>query len=197
MRQGHSIYLSTYVFKHAYNAVYVSALLSDHYASAFYNVFFNPYYFLAITGYHILFVYDLALSWMVMIKGNNFLFHQSTVIIFSWLITPGFSKIENLEAYTGLTALYLECNGISRIENLDHQTDLRCLYLQHNLINKLENLEPLVKLDTLGVSNNYITRIENIGASVILYDCNGDIDLTSQRSINMYSESRGQVLVQV
>ncbi|KAJ8050944.1 Dynein assembly factor 1, axonemal [Holothuria leucospilota] len=79
-----------------------------------------------------------------------------------YLHYKGFSKIENLDKYTGLKALYLECNGINRIENLDHQTELRCLYLQQNLISKLENLEPLVVLDTLNVSNNYITRIENI-----------------------------------
>ena len=42
-------------------------------------------------------------------------------------VVVGFEKIENLEAFTKVKSIWLECNCIKKIEGLDHMTGLRCL----------------------------------------------------------------------
>lgn len=80
-----------------------------------------------------------------------------------YLHYKGFSRIQNLEAYTGLKALWLEGNGLTKIEGLDAQTELRSLFLHENVIEKVEGLDTLTLLDTLNLSKNFITRLENLG----------------------------------
>eukprot|EP01031_Cornospumella_fuschlensis_P031820 gene31820-38476_t len=80
-----------------------------------------------------------------------------------YLHYKGFHVIQNLEAYTGLKALWLEGNGLGRISGLEHQTSLRTLYLHENLIEKIEGLDAQTDLDSLNISKNYIKTIENLG----------------------------------
>ncbi|XP_070564899.1 dynein axonemal assembly factor 1-like [Ptychodera flava] len=79
-----------------------------------------------------------------------------------YLHYKGYSKIENLEPYTGLKCVYMECNAFHKIENLTAQKELKCLYLQQNVIEKIENLEALEDLDTLNLSHNIIRNIDNL-----------------------------------
>ena len=81
-----------------------------------------------------------------------------------YLHYKGYTKIENLEDYTGLKALWLDSNGFQKIENLGHLKILRCLFLQRNIIRKIENLDVLSNLVQLDLSENRIERIENLSS---------------------------------
>lgn len=64
-----------------------------------------------------------------------------------YLHFKGFAKVENLEPYVNLNALWLESNGLREIgSGLAHLTKLRCLYVQQNMLLRIEGIETLVFL---------------------------------------------------
>lgn len=66
----------------------------------------------------------------------------------------GIQKIQNLDEYTGLRTVYLECNAVSKMENLEPLVNLRCLYLNQNLVEVVEGLETLKYLEIIDLADN-------------------------------------------
>lgn len=81
-----------------------------------------------------------------------------------------FAKIENLDEYINLKALWLNNNALMKIENLGHLVNLVQLFLNNNMILKIENLDKLVNLRTLDLSHNKISKIENLQELTSLVD---------------------------
>ena len=73
-----------------------------------------------------------------------------------------FTKIENLDPFINLKALWLNNNAISKIENVNNLKNLTCLYLQQNIISEMSGLQGLVNLKVLCLSHNFISRVNGL-----------------------------------
>lgn len=74
----------------------------------------------------------------------------------------GWRTLQHLDGWTGLRALYAECNAFDHISGLQHCCQLRCLFLQENCISHISGLENCANLWSLNLSNNFITRISGL-----------------------------------
>mmetsp|Transcript_80729 Transcript_80729/g.249019 ORF Transcript_80729/g.249019 Transcript_80729/m.249019 type:complete len:554 (+) Transcript_80729:61-1722(+) len=74
----------------------------------------------------------------------------------------GWRQLRHLEGWTGLRALYAECNAFDRIQGLHCCRSLRSLFLQENCIKRIEGLENCPDLWNINLSNNFIERIEGL-----------------------------------
>jgi hypothetical protein len=70
------------------------------------------------------------------------------------------AKIERLEPYCNIQALYLQSNQLSQIEGLEALTNLRFLALHGNAIWRLEGMQGLTMLHFLDVRDNQLSRID-------------------------------------
>lgn len=77
-----------------------------------------------------------------------------------------------MQAFTGLKALYLECNGISCVEGLAHMAELRSLYIAKNMLHDFASLSKLTSLQQLDVSENDIRSLEGVSALRLLRSLN-------------------------
>ncbi|CAD8095843.1 unnamed protein product [Paramecium sonneborni] len=89
-----------------------------------------------------------------------------------YLHFKGFDKIQNLEPYFNLVALWLNNNALQKIEGLSELKKLISLFLNHNLIDKIENISALQDLVTLNLSHNSIKKIENLASLTKLQSLN-------------------------
>eukprot|EP00656_Telonema_subtile_P050183 TRINITY_DN6433_c0_g1_i2.p1 TRINITY_DN6433_c0_g1~~TRINITY_DN6433_c0_g1_i2.p1 ORF type:complete len:274 (+),score=83.27 TRINITY_DN6433_c0_g1_i2:87-908(+) len=81
-----------------------------------------------------------------------------------YLQDQGFRKIQSLEEYSRLRALWLDNNAIHCIDNLHALTELQCLYLRHNSLEDLEGVEAVTTLETLDVSGNFISSLGDLSS---------------------------------
>ncbi len=81
-----------------------------------------------------------------------------------YLNSKAFGKIENLDEYTAVEGLWLQCNFIKKIEGISHMLQLKFLFLQNNMIRSMEGLESLSQLVRLDLSDNRIRKVECVSA---------------------------------
>lgn len=79
-----------------------------------------------------------------------------------YLHYQGFRSIDNLEAYTGIRALWLEHNAIKTLEGLSTCKALSSLFLQNNLISEISHTEELSNLVTLNLAGNRLTHLQGL-----------------------------------
>merc|ERR1719379_3082438 len=72
----------------------------------------------------------------------------------------GIAKMEHLESYGNIQALYLQSNQISQIEGLEALSNLQFLALHDNAIWQLEGMKGLNKLHFLDMRDNQLSRID-------------------------------------
>lgn len=77
----------------------------------------------------------------------------------------GFTRIENLDPYTGCKVLYLTHNAISDLSPLKALVCLDSLYVSNNAIRSLESLPELPQLRLLDVSHNYLADVAGLRAT--------------------------------
>ena len=113
-----------------------------------------------------------------------------------YLHYKGYRKIENLEEYTNLKAIWLDSNGFQKIENLDHLGSLRCLYLSRNLFSTIENLDNLKNLVQLDLSENRISHVKGLAVLPILESLNlAKNALSSAASISELMECKSLTML--
>ena len=85
-----------------------------------------------------------------------------------YLHYKGFRKIENLESFKNIRAIWLECNGILEISGLECLQKLKMVFLQQNAIKSIQNLSGLSGLVTLNLSQNLLSKVEGLAGLKLL-----------------------------